>query len=173
MRVPISWLREYAPIPEPLDAQEVGRRLTAAGLEVEAVEQVGYDIRGVVVGQVLTVEELTEFKKPIRYCRVATSDSDLATDPEMLRGVICGASNFAVGDRVILALPGAVLPGGFAIAARKTYGRVSEGMICAADELAVGEDHSGIIVLPRDTPLGVDFASYAGLRDEVLEIAVT
>jgi phenylalanyl-tRNA synthetase beta chain len=155
-----------------VDAAEVARKLTAAGLEVESAESVG-DINGLTVAQVMAIEELTEFKKPIRYCRVATSDADLAADPETLRGVICGASNFAVGDRVILALPGTVLPGDFEIAARKTYGRVSEGMICAADELAVGEDHSGIIVLPPDTPLGVDFAAYAGLRDEVLEIAVT
>jgi phenylalanyl-tRNA synthetase beta chain len=172
MRVPLSWLREYAPIPEPADAAEIARKLTAAGLEVESHERVG-DIRDIITAQVVTVEELTEFKKPIRYCRVATSAEHLGGDPAALRGVICGASNFAPGDKVALALPGAVLPGGFEIAARKTYGRVSEGMICAADELAVGEDHSGIIVLPPDTPLGVDFIALAGLRDEVFEIAIT
>jgi hypothetical protein len=79
MRVPLSWLREYAPVPEPVDAADVARRLTAAGLEVETVEQVGHDIRGVVIGQVLTVEELTEFKKPIRYCRVAVSTWPMTT----------------------------------------------------------------------------------------------
>jgi phenylalanyl-tRNA synthetase beta chain len=172
MRVPLSWLREYAPIPEPVDAAEVARKLTAAGLEVESHEPVG-DIRDVVTAQVVTIEELTEFKKPIRYCRVATADDQVGADPQTLRGVICGARNFVAGDRVALALPGAVLPGGFEIAARKTYGRVSEGMICAADELAVGEDHSGIIVLPPHTPLGVDFIALAGLRDEVFEIAIT
>ncbi len=87
--------------------------------------------------------------------------------------MICGAVNFAVGDRVALALPGAVLPGGFEIGARKTYGHISEGMICSAQELAIGEDHSGIIVLSPDAPLGADFVAYAGLRDEVFEIAVT
>ncbi len=172
MRVPLSWLREYAPIPDPVDAAEVARRLTAAGLEVESHEPVG-DIRDVVTAQVVTIEELTEFKKPIRYCRVATSPEDLAADPQALRGVICGARNFTEGDKVALALPGSVLPGGFEIAARKTYGHLSDGMICAADELAVGEDHSGIIVLPPDTPLGVDFIELAGLRDEVFEIAIT
>ena len=173
MRVPLSWLREYASLPEPVDATEVGRRLTAAGLEVESLESVGHDIRGVVVAQVLSIEELTGLKKPIRYCRVAVSESQLAGSPEDASGVICGAVNFAVGDRVALALPGAVLPGGFEIGARKTYGHISEGMICSASELAIGDDHSGILVLPSDVPLGTDFVSYANLRDEVFEIAVT
>jgi phenylalanyl-tRNA synthetase beta chain len=173
MRVPVSWLREYAPIPEPYDALEVGRRLTQAGLEVEAVEQVGHDVHGVITAQVMTIEELTEFKKPIRYCRVATTDDELTKDPETLTGVICGAVNFSVGDRVAFATVGAVLPGGFEITAAKKYGRVSEGMICAVDELGIGEDHTGILILPPDTPLGVDFAAYANLRDDVLEITVT
>ncbi|MGH3200102.1 MAG: phenylalanine--tRNA ligase subunit beta [Streptosporangiaceae bacterium] len=176
MRVPLSWLREYAPLPEPVDATEVARRLTAAGLEVESLESVGHDIRGVVVAQVLSIEELSgpqNLKKPIRYCRVAVSESQLAGPPDEASGVICGAVNFAVGDRVALALPGAVLPGGFEIGARKTYGHVSEGMICSVSELAIGDDHSGILVLPADAPLGADFVSYAKLRDEVLEIAVT
>ncbi len=176
MRVPLSWLREYAPLPEPVDATEVGRRLTAAGLEVESLESVGHDIRGVVVAQVLSIEELSgpqNLKKPIRYCRVAVSDSQLAGAPDEASGVICGAVNFAVGDRVALALPGAALPGGFEIGARKTYGHISEGMICSASELVIGDDHSGILVLPPDAPLGTDFVSYAKLRDEVFEIAVT
>jgi phenylalanyl-tRNA synthetase beta chain len=173
MRVPLSWLRVYAPLPEPVDTTDVARRLTAAGLEVEAVESVGHDIRGVVIAQVLLVEELTGLKKPIRYCRVAVTEGQLAGPPDEASGVICGAVNFAAGDRVPLALPGAVLPGGFEIGARKTYGRMSEGMICSARELAIGEDHDGIIVLPPDAPLGADFVTYAGLRDEVFEIAVT
>ena len=173
MRVPLSWLREYAPLPEPVDATEVSRRLTAAGLEVESLESVGHDIRGVVIAQVLSIEELTGLRKPIRYCRVAVSESQLAGPPDEASGVICGAVNFAVGDRVALALPGAVLPGGFEIGARKTYGRISEGMICSVRELAIGDDHTGILVLPADAPLGTDFVSYAKLRDEVFEIAVT
>jgi phenylalanyl-tRNA synthetase beta chain len=173
MRVPVSWLCEYAPVPEPYDALEIGRRLTQAGLEVEAVEQVGHDVRGVITAQVITVEELTGFKKPIRYCRVAVTDAELSADPETLTGVICGAVNFAPGMRVAFATVGASLPGGFEITAARKYGRVSRGMICAVDELGIGEDHSGILILPRDTPLGVDFTEYAGLRDDVLEITVT
>ena len=173
MRVPISWLREYAPVPEPYDALEVGRRLTQAGLEVEGVERVGHDVRGVVTAQVVTVEELPGFKKPIRYCRVAVSDAELAADPATLTGVVCGATNFKPGDRVAFATVGATLPGGFEITAARKYGHVSAGMICAVDELGIGEDHSGILILPPDTPLGVDFAAYAGLRDDVLDITVT
>jgi len=173
MRVPISWLREFAPIPDPVDAQEAGRRLTQAGLEVEAVEQVGHEVHGVVVAQVLAIEELTGFKKPIRYCRVAIADAELIADPDTVTGVICGATNFAVGDRVAFAAPGAVLPGGFEITAAKKYGRISHGMICAVDELGIGEDHSGILILAPGTPLGVDFAEYAELRDDVLDITVT
>ncbi len=172
MRVPLSWLRAYAPIAEPVDVADVARRLTAAGLEVESFESVGHDIRGVVVAQVLSIEELTGLKKPIRYCRVAVSQAQLSGPPADASGVICGATNFAVGHRVALALPGAVLPGGFEIGARKTYGHISEGMICSARELAIGDDHEGILVLPADAPLGADFVTYAGLRDEVLDIAV-
>ena len=173
MRVPLSWLREYARLPEPVDVTEVARRLTAAGLEVESLESVGHDVRGVVIAQVLSIEELTGLRKPIRYCRVAVSDAQLDAPPDEASGVICGAVNFAVGDRVALALPGAVLPGGFEIGARRTYGRISEGMICSVSELGIGDDHTGILVLPPDAPLGADFVAYAHLRDEVLEIAVT
>ncbi len=181
MRVPLSWLLEFAPL-EPAGtesgiglaeaglsgavAAEVARRLTAAGLEVESVEQVGHDISGVVVGQVRHIEELSGFRKPIRYCRVSAG-------PGQERQVICGAVNFSVGDLVPLALPGGALPGGTAIGARQAYGRTSEGMICSAAELAIGDDHDGILVLPADAPVGADFADYAGLRDHVLDIAVT
>jgi phenylalanyl-tRNA synthetase beta chain len=172
MKLPLSWLREYAPIESPADAAEIARRLTALKLEVEALEVVGHDISGVVVAQVLSIEELTEFRKPIRYCRLATEDGH-EPGGEGNFGVVCGATNFAVGDKVALATPGSTLPGGFEIGARKTYGKLSEGMICAADELGIGEDHSGIIVLPADAPLGADFVTYASLRDEVFDITVT
>jgi phenylalanyl-tRNA synthetase beta chain len=165
MRVPLSWLLEYAAVDPETDPAEVARRLTAAGLEVESLEPVGHDITGVVVAEVTEIEELTGFKKPIRYCAVNTGTAE--------QHVICGAVNFSVGDRVPLARPGSVLPGGFEIGARQAYGRMSEGMICSAAELAIGDDHSGILVLPADAPLGADFAGYAGLRDHVLDINVT
>jgi len=172
MRVPLSWLLEYAAVGPGAEPGEVARRLTAAGLEVESIEPVGQDIHGVIVGEVTGIEELTGFKKPIRYCQVNTGSGE--------QNVICGAVNFVVGDRVPLAMPGATLPGGFEIGARKAYGRMSEGMICSAAELAIGDDHSGILVLAPDAPptspapsIGTDFAEYAGLRDHVLDINVT
>ena len=166
MRVPLNWLLEAAGLDPGTEPAETSRRLTAAGLEVESVEQVGHDIDGVVVAEVTGIEELAGFKKPVRYCQVSTGDGEP-------RSVICGAVNFAVGDRVPLALPGARLPGGFEISAKRAYGRMSEGMICSAAELAIGDDHSGILVLAPDAPLGADFVAYAGLADHVLDIAVT
>src|SRR5262249_35691729 len=114
MRVPLSWLREYAAVDSSVPAGEVARRLTAVGLEVESVEPVGHDIRGVVVGQVTEIEELTGFRKPVRYCQVSTG-------PGKPFGVICGAVNFEAGDKVAFAPPGAVLPGGFEIATKRAY----------------------------------------------------
>ena len=166
MRAALSWLLQAAGLAPGTDPAEVARRLTAAGLEVESVDPVGQDIQGVVVAEVTAIEELTGFKKPIRYCQVSTGEGEP-------RGVICGAVNFAAGDRVPLALPGARLPGGFEIGARKAYGRMSEGMICSAAELGIGDDHAGILVLPPDAPLDEDFVAYAGLADHVLDIAVT
>ena len=167
MRVPLSWLAQYAALGPVLpDAGDVARRLTAAGLEVETQERVGHDISGVVVAQVTGIEELAGFRKPVRYCQVSTGSGGPV-------GVICGAVNFAAGDKVPFAQPGAVLPGGFEIGAKKAYERMSNGMICSAAELAIGEDHSGILVLPPDAPLGADFVAYAGLADHVFELSIT
>ncbi|HEX5495018.1 MAG TPA: phenylalanine--tRNA ligase subunit beta, partial [Mycobacteriales bacterium] len=168
MRVPLSWLREYVEVPETLPAREVAGALIRLGLEVETVEQVGAGVQGpLVVGEVVDVEDLSGYKKPIRWCHVDVGPSNTAEGP---RGVICGAANFAVGDRVVLALPGAVLPGGFAISARRTYDHLSDGMICSARELGLGEDHTGILVLPPDTKVGADAAELLELRDDVLDI---
>ena len=164
MRVPLSWLRELVP-GLTATADEVYEALVRAGLEVEQVERIGHDITAVVVGEVLDVEELTGFKKPIRYCHVDVG--------ERVHEVVCGATNFAAGDRVPFALPGAVLPGGFQIATRQTYGHTSDGMICSPAELGLSEESDGILVLPPDTPLGADVVELLSLRDEVLDIAVT
>src|SRR5262249_48362967 len=102
-----------------------------------------------------------------RWCTVDVGEGEP-------RGIVCGALNFAVADLVVAALPGSVLPGGFAIGARKTYGHVSDGMICSARELRIGDDHTGILVLPPDAGApGDDALAVLGLRDAVLDIAVT
>ncbi|MEZ5115693.1 MAG: phenylalanine--tRNA ligase subunit beta [Candidatus Nanopelagicales bacterium] len=170
MRAPLSWLREYVDIPADQTGRDVADRLIAAGLEVERVETVAGDlVPPLVLGRVLAIDELTEFKKPIRFCRVEVGPAHGGE-----RGIICGASNFAVDDLVVVALPGAVLPGGFEITARKTYGHVSDGMICSERELGLGEDHDGIMVLPPDAGVpGDDAMPVLGLGDEVLDIAVT
>ncbi|MEU2596711.1 phenylalanine--tRNA ligase subunit beta [Streptomyces hirsutus] len=172
MRVPLSWLREYVDLPATETGRDVQAKLIAAGLEVETVEHLGADLKGpLVVGQVLTIEELEGFKKPIRFCTVDVGRANGTGEPQE---IVCGARNFAVGDKVVVVLPGAVLPGGFAIAARKTYGKVSHGMICSSDELGMGDDGTkGIIVLPPETEVGKDAVELLELVDEVLDIAVT
>ncbi|MFH9826050.1 phenylalanine--tRNA ligase subunit beta [Streptomyces bobili] len=172
MRVPLSWLREYVDLPATETGRDVQAKLISAGLEVETVEQLGHDLKGpLVVGQVLTIEELEGFKKPIRFCTVDVGQANGTGEPQE---IVCGARNFAVGDKVVVVLPGAVLPGNFAIAARKTYGKTSHGMICSGDELGMGDDGShGIIVLPQETEVGKDAIELLELVDEVLDIAVT
>ncbi|GGV14508.1 phenylalanine--tRNA ligase beta subunit [Streptomyces litmocidini] len=172
MRVPLSWLREYVDLPATETGRDVQAKLISAGLEVETVEQLGAGLTGpLVVGKVLTIEELTEFKKPIRFCTVDVGPANGTGEPQE---IICGARNFAEGDKVVVALPGAVLPGDFRIAERKTYGRVSRGMICSGDELGMGDDGShGIIVLPPEHEVGTDATVLLELFDEVLDIAVT
>ncbi|HLM04410.1 MAG TPA: phenylalanine--tRNA ligase subunit beta [Blastococcus sp.] len=169
MRVPIGWLAEYVDVPAGTSVEDLDTAFVRLGLEVEEIHR-GEQVSGpLVVGRVLDIEELTGFKKPIRYCRVDVGEGEP-------RGIVCGARNFAVGDTVVVALPGAVLPGGFEIAARSTYDRISDGMICSVRELGVGDDHTGILVLgsggdvpPPGTPAG----PLVGLEDVVIELAVT
>ncbi|MBT2384769.1 phenylalanine--tRNA ligase subunit beta [Streptomyces sp. ISL-11] len=172
MRVPLSWLREYVDLPAGETGRDVQAKLVAAGLEVERVEQLGTGLKGpLVVGKVLTIEELEGFKKPIRFCTVDVGTANGTGEPQE---IVCGARNFSVGDKVVVVLPGAVLPGDFAIAARKTYGRTSHGMICSGDELGMGDDGThGIIVLPQEYEPGTDAIELLELVDEVLDIAVT
>ncbi len=172
MRVPLSWLREYVDLPATETGRDVQAKLIEVGLEVETVERVGDGLKGpLVVGQVLTIEELEGFKKPIRFCTVDVGTANGTGEPQE---IVCGARNFAVGDKVVVVLPGAVLPGDFKIAARKTYGKTSHGMICSGDELGMGDDGSGgIIVLPAEHEVGTDAIELLELVDEVLDIAVT
>ncbi|MBL7491645.1 phenylalanine--tRNA ligase subunit beta [Frankia sp. AgB1.9] len=170
MLILMSWLREQVPGLPP--AGVVADALIRAGFEVEGLESVG-GLGGVVVGEVLAIDEVAAKKKSVRWCRVRVTEA-VAGDPESgVRGIICGAVNFEVGDRVAVALPGAMLPGGFEITARKTYGHVSDGMICSERELGISDAHEGILVLPPDTPLGAHVAELLDLADDVLDISVT
>ena len=170
MRLPYSWLREVVQTGAPgwdVAPAELEQALIRVGHEVEDVITLGPVSGPLKVGRVSTIEELTEFKKPIRACTVDVGEG---TD----RDIVCGATNFAVGDLVAVALPGATLPGDFQIATRKTYGRTSDGMICSAAELGMGTDHSGILVLPAGTAEpGDDAIAVLGLDDVVFDLAIT
>ncbi|CAB4900652.1 unannotated protein [freshwater metagenome] len=169
MRAPVSWLREFVAIPSDQDGRAIAEKLINAGLEVETVETLGAGVIGpLVVGHVVGIEELTEFKKPIRWCQV-----NVGVEHGGVRGVICGARNFVQGDLVVVALPGTELPGGFKIAQRETYGKLSDGMICSARELGLGDDHDGIIILASDHVVGEDAKPIVGVGEEILDIAVT
>ncbi|GGM70707.1 phenylalanine--tRNA ligase beta subunit [Longimycelium tulufanense] len=167
MRIPVSWLATRLELPEDTTPQQLADAFLRIGLEVEGVHPLGPVTGPLVVGRVAEIEELTGFKKPIRYCQVEVGGED----PQ---GVVCGATNFREGDLVVVALPGAVLPGDFTISARKTYGRISNGMICSARELGLGDEHAGIMVLPPGTASpGDDAHELLGLDDTVIELAVT
>ncbi|HET6482858.1 MAG TPA: phenylalanine--tRNA ligase subunit beta, partial [Actinoplanes sp.] len=168
MKTSLSWLREFVELPAGLTAQELDDALTGAGMEVESIVDQSATIRGeLVVGRVRTIEELTGFKKPIRFTTV-----DVGRDAP--QEIVCGARNFSEGDLVAVILPGGELPGGFRIGARKTYGRQSNGMICSAAELGLGDDHDGIIVLPAGVASpGADARPVVGLADVLVEVEIT
>jgi len=168
MKLSLSWLREHVQLPAALSAEELERKLVDLGIEVESIVDQAATVKGdLVVGRVLEIEELTGFKKPIRFTRV---DVGAAAPQE----IVCGARNFAVGDLVAVILPGGELPGGFKIGARKTYGHNSNGMICSAAELGLSGDHDGIIVLPPESAApGVDARPIVGLDDVVIDMEIT
>ncbi|MEO9325076.1 phenylalanine--tRNA ligase subunit beta [Nocardioides sp. C4-1] len=172
MKAPVSWIKEYVDLPDDVTTAELAARLTALGLKLEAIESPGDAITGpLVVGQVLTREpEPQKNGKTINWCTVDVGDANGTGEPQ---GIVCGAHNFDVGDLVVVVLPGAVLPGDFAISARKTYGHLSAGMICSARELGLGDDHEGIIVLPPGTAApGTDAFAVLGLDDDVIEFEI-
>lgn len=170
MRIPYSWLRDAVRAGAPgwdVSAEELEQAFIRIGHEVEEIIPTGPVSGPLTVGRVASIEELTEFKKPIRACTVDVGEAEP-------RDIVCGARNFAVGDLVVVALPGTTLPGDFTIAKRKTYGRTSDGMICSAAELNLGTDHNGIIVLPPGTAEpGTPAAELLGLDDVVFHLAIT
>ncbi|RZI94415.1 MAG: phenylalanine--tRNA ligase subunit beta, partial [Microbacterium sp.] len=171
MRVPLSWLREYVDVADDATPDDVLASLVSVGFEEEDVH--GFGLSGpIVVGQVVEfVEEPQSNGKTIRWCQV-----DVGAQHGGVRGIVCGARNFFAGDKVVVTLPGAVLPGPFPIAARKTYGHVSDGMIASAKELGLGDEHGGILRLVElglDPEIGADAIALLGLDDVAVEINVT
>ncbi len=170
MHVPYSWLREAVQAGAPgwdVTPADLEAALIRIGHEVEDVVALGPVSGPLTMGRVVEIEELAEFKKPIRACKVDVGEAEQ-------RDIVCGATNFAVGDLVVVALPGATLPGDFTIATRKTYGRTSDGMICSAAELGLGGDHSGIMVFPPGTAEpGASGIEVLGLDDVVFDLAIT
>lgn len=181
MRAPLSWLAEYTDLAAGATGTAVAESFVSVGLEEEAIH--GGDIAGpLVVGRVLSFEEQVQQNgRTIRYCVVDVGSHGQMTTEGKHQEIVCGATNFEVGDLVVVVLPGAVLAGGFEIAARRTYGRMSNGMICAEDELGIGHDHTGIIVLTRllspeqldGVQVGDDAIVLLGLGEEVVEVNVT
>ena len=169
MRVPISWLGEYVDLPEDVTLEHLHAALVKVGFEEEDVH--GFGVQGpVVVGRILSFENEPQSNgKTIRWVQVDVGE-------ESPRGIVCGAHNFEVGDLVPVSLPGAVLPGPFPIAARKTYGHVSDGMIASERELGLGDEHGGILRLHErglTAEPGEDAIALLGLDDAAVEINVT
>jgi phenylalanyl-tRNA synthetase beta chain len=167
MRAPLSWLKEFVDIPASITPEQISDGLIRVGFEVEEIIKQGADLTGPLkFAKVLSIEEITEFKKPIRYVGLDCGEGET-------RFVICGATNFAVGDLVVAALPGAVLPGDFKIGARETYGKTSNGMICSARELGISDDHAGIMVFAQDeVTIGADAIEVLQINDVIFDIAV-
>src|SRR3954453_7327654 len=135
MRVPVEWLRELVELPAGVTTEQLAARLTAFDLKLEEIIGGGEVVGPLVVGRVVSlVKEPQKNGKTINWCRVDVGPEH--NDAEGARGIVCGAHNFVEGDLVVVSLPGTVLPAlGFEITARKTYGHVSDGMICSSAEL--------------------------------------
>ncbi|MFC3849575.1 phenylalanine--tRNA ligase subunit beta [Corynebacterium hansenii] len=174
MFVPQSWVTDVVAAANPgwsVTPDELDAGFVRVGFETEGHEPLPPVTGPLVFGVVDSIEELTEFKKPIRYCKVNVGDANGTGEPQ---GIICGATNFAEGDTVVVALPGTVLPGDFEIGARKTYGRMSEGMICSESELGLTASSSGILTLPAESGApGEDARAFLGLDDEIFEVNIT
>ncbi len=165
MRVPLSWLRQYCD--PPLGPDQLAERLAMTGTEVERIESHGVRaLEQFVVGEVLRVEKHPEADR-LSVCIVNTGERDP-------RQIVCGAPNVAAGQTVAVAKPGAVMPDGTALSKVRLRGVESDGMILAEDELAIGTDHDGILVLERDAALpGAPLAEVLDISTDVLVLEIT
>src|SRR5512137_104337 len=161
MRISLSWLAEYVHLPP---VEELARRLTDVGLEVEAVERVGQGLDGVVAARIVAAERHPQADK-LSVVRVDAGGETVQ--------VVCGATNWKVGDSVALATPGARLPGGQEIARTSIRGVDSAGMLASARELGLSADGSGLLLLDGDAAPGTPLARALRLDDTILEVNVT
>ncbi|MFP4070279.1 MAG: phenylalanine--tRNA ligase subunit beta, partial [Opitutales bacterium] len=168
MKISYNWLKHYLDLDTPeLTPEMLAEALPLLGFEVDEIVKLGPPpLENVVVGEVLVYDQHPNADR-LRVCKVKTSEGGVA------HNIVCGAKNFEAGDRVMVALPGAVLPGDFKIKKSKLRGEPSEGMMCSAKELNIGEDHGGILVLPKDIPLGTPVNEVYGDADTVLDLEVT
>ena len=163
MKISLKWLREYVDVD--WTVAEFVERLTMAGLEAESVENLGAALSGIIVGKVIEREQHPSADR-LSVCRVDVGEVEPRT-------IVCGAPNVAAGQTVAVVLPGSQLPDGTQIGKAKLRGVASEGMICSTVELGLGDDSSGIMVLPDDWSAGAGFAVAAGLDDTVIDFEVT
>ena len=171
MRVSYDWLKTMIDVPE--SPKELSDEYIRTGTEVEAIDVVGESYDHVVTAQVL--EKTPHPDSDHMYvCKVSVGDKnvDAEGNPEPLQ-IVCGAQNFEAGDHIVTAMIGAVLPGDVKIKKSKLRGVVSVGMNCSARELGIGGDHSGIMILPEDAPVGMPFGEYYGSSDTVLDCEIT
>src|SRR3954453_3400419 len=168
MRVPVSWLREYVPIEMPLE--ELATRLPAATAKLAGIEPRGVDDAGSNLG-LFRVGRVLEAVKHPNADRLQLTKVDVGEGER--RSIVCGAWNFGAGATVAGALPGAVLPNGLELERRKVRGEVSDGMILAEDEVAVGTDHAGIMLLPDTAEPGAPLADVLPLVEDVLLVEST
>lgn len=171
MKLSLKWLREYVELPK--DIQELCDLYDLTGTGVEGVEELRPDFSKVVVGLIAHKEPHPD-SDHMHLCKVdvGLANTNEAGEPEALQ-IVCGAQNFEAGDKVPVALIGAVLPGGFTIKKSKLRGQISCGMNCSKRELGMGEDIDGLWILPEDAPLGMDFAEYLDRCDTVLDLEIT
>ena len=162
MLININWLKDWVDVAG--SAETVGDDLTYAGLEVEAIEPLAPDFDGIVVGLIREVS---------RHPQAARLSLCVVDDGKGLKNVVCGAPNAAPGMRAPYARVGARLPGGRTIAAAEIRGTKSQGMLCSARELGLGENGEGLLALDDDAPTGTPLEKHLDLDDAVLDVKIT
>ena len=163
MLISLNWLKQYIDL-DGIEINEMENALTMIGQEVEKIEVLGENLENVVTAQIIE-KEMHPDSDHLTICKVDNGK-------EILQ-IICGAPNHKAGDKVVLAQVGAKLAPGFVIKKGKIRGVESNGMLCSEEELNIGKDSSGIMILPEDTPVGVPMKEYLGINDTVFELEIT